>query len=529
MQDDRPGSNRPMRLGLPLLCVLALVPLGCKGGNAPALAKGEPTEEPPPEVPSPPADGPKLIVLQSGTVVYDRPSTKGRPLGELGAGAAVARSSEPFARKECPGGWYVVRPRGFVCAGEAATTDPSLAVALPPGPDLSRALPYRYGRARTEGVPLYTRLPMPAEQTTEEPDLKRYLNKRGSLDAEMLGAAANDVPVDPRGVPQGPPVLMPGVDGADAAGKRTVGSFFAFPASAVAPLAPLASRVADLKSGVLRKGSGVALAGSFVASVASDAGEGRRFGVTPSGQVVPIDRLKPALGTTWHGLDVEKVGLPVAFVHKSGVTAWKLRKGEAEPDEDEELERRMAVPLSGKFRTVNGVRFEQSREGYWLRAQDLVVIVRRTKFPDFAKGEQKWLDVSLANQTLTAYEGQKPVYATLISSGRDVLKEAAESASTARGTFRIRKKRVTTALDSREVHGDFEVADAPWVMEFEPGYALAGTYWGDGLGEAQTFHAVALSPVDARRLFHWSGPELPEGWHGVTDAMGEGTMVVVRP
>ena len=77
--------------------------------------------------------------------------------------------------------------------------------------------------------------------------------------------------------------------------------------------------------------------------------------------------------------------------------------------------------------------------------------------------------------------------------------------------------------------GDFDVADAPWVMEFEPGHALTGTYWGDGLGEAQTFHAVALSPVDARRLFHWSGPELPEGWHGVTDVMGEGTTVVVRP
>ncbi len=526
MQDDRRGSIRSSRLGLSLLAALALAPLGCKGGGAPALAKGEPTEEPPPDVPSPPADGPKLLVLQSGTVVYDRPSPKGRPLGELRAGATVARSPEPYTRRECPGGWYVVRPRGFVCAGEAATTDLSLAAALPPGPDLSHPLPYRYGRARTEGVPLYTRLPMPAEQGSEEPDLKRYLSRRGALDGEALGPAANDVPLDARGVPTGPPVLLPGVDGADAAGKRTVGAFFSFPADAVAPLAPLAPRVADLRGGVLRKGSGVALAGSFLANLG---GESRRFAVTPSGHVVPIDRLRPALGTTWHGLDVEKVGLPVAFVHKAGVSAWNLRRGEAEAMEDEELERRTAVPLSGKFRTVKGVRFEQSREGYWLRAQDLVVIVRRTKFPDFAKGDEKWLDVSLANQTLTAYEGQKPVYATLISSGRDVLKDAAESASTARGTFRVRKKRVTTSMDTREVHGDFDVADAPWVMEFEPGYALAGTYWGDGLGEAQTFHAVALSPVDARRLFQWTAPELPEGWHGVTDAMGEGTRVVVRP
>jgi hypothetical protein len=412
-----------------------------------------------------------------------------------------------------------------VCAGEAATTDLTLVPALPKGPDLTRPLPYRYGRARTEGVPLYTRTPMPNEQGSEEPDLKRFLGKRGNTDSEALGPTANDVPLDPRGVPTGPPVLMPGVDGVDASGKRTVGAFFSFPEPAVAPLAPLASKVADLRGGALRKGSGVAIAASFEANLGGDP---RRFGVTPTGSVVPLDRLKPALGTTWHGIDVEKLGLPVAFVHKGSVHAWNLKKGEAEQS-DEELERRTAVPLSGKFRTVNGVRYEQAKDGYWLRAQDLVVIVRRTKFPEFAKGNVKWLDVSIANQTLTAYEGQKPVYATLISSGRDVLKEGAEVASTARGTFKIKKKVVSTALDNREVHGDFDVNDAPWVMEFEPGYALTGTYWGDGLGEAQTFHAVTLSPVDARRIFQWSEPELPEGWHGVTSAMGEGTTVVVRP
>jgi hypothetical protein len=507
------------------LSLFTLVVTGCKPGNSPSLAKGEVAEDPPPEAPSPPADGPKLLVLRSGVTVYDRPSTNGHPLGELASGAQIARSAEPFSRKECSGGWYVVRPRGFVCAGEAATTDLSLAPTLPRAPDLTRPLPYRYGRARTEGVPLYARAPMPAEQATEEQDLRRWLSRRAGTEGELLGPSANDVPHDERGMPSGPPVLLPGVDGADAQGKRTVGSFFTFASEAIAPLAPLAPATADLRAGLLRKGSGVALAGTFEEGFGV---EPRRFGVTPSGQVVPVDRLKPALGTAWHGVDVEKLGLPMAFVHKSGVQAWELRRGEAVALDDE-LERRTAVPLSGRFRTVSGVRYEQTREGFWLRAQDLVVIVRRTKFPELAKGTQKWLDVSLANQTLTAYEGQKPVYVTLISSGRDVLKDPTQSASTARGTFKIRKKSVTGALDSREVHDDFDVGDAPWVMEFEPGHAFMGTYWGDGLGEAQTFHNVALAPVDARRLWHWTDPPIPEGWHAVTDAMGEGTMVLVRP
>jgi len=513
-------------LALPLLFTAAMLTPSCKAGNTPALAKGEPAaDDAPPEVQSPPADGPKLLVLQSGTVIYDRPSTSGKVLGELRAGAQVARSRDVYTRRECSEGWYVVRPKGFVCAGEAATTDLSLAATMPAGPDLDKPLPYRYGRARTEGVPVYTRLPMPAEQATEEPDLKRYLAKRGKLDEEFLGSTPNDVPLDARGVPTGPPVLMPGIDGADESAKRRVGSFYLFSKELIAPLAPLAAKTGELKGGVLRKGSGVAIAGSFSTNLGP---EERRFGVTPSGSVIATDRLRPALGTTWFGMDIEKIGLPVAFVHKSGVHGWTLRKGEAEVN-DEDLERRTALPLTGKFRTVQGVRYEQTRDEYWVRAMDVVVVVRRTKFPEFAKGNQKWLDISLANQTLTAYEGQKPVYVTLISSGRDVLKEGTDTATTARGTFRIQKKFITKAIDSREVHGEFDVADAPWVMEFAPNNSLMGTYWGDGIGEAHTFHGVMMSPVDAHRIWGWSEPEVPEGWHGVTDAMGEGTYVVVRP
>jgi hypothetical protein len=70
------------------------------------------------------------------------------------------------------------------------------------------------------------------------------------------------------------------------------------------------------------------------------------------------------------------------------------------------------------------------------------------------------------------------------------------------------------------VSGSFDVADAPWVMELEQGFALTGMYWSDGQGEAQTFHDVALSPIDAHRVWAWAGPELPEGWQAVYDEAG---------
>jgi hypothetical protein len=246
--------------------------------------------------------------------------------------------------------------------------------------------------------------------------------------------------------------------------------------------------------------------------------------------ILPVDRLKPALGSTWHGMDVEKTGLPIAFVHKSGVHTWTLRKGDADRNDDE-LERRAPVPLTGKFRTIDGVRFEEAEEGFWVRAQDLTVVVRRSKFPELAKGSQKWLDVSLANQTITAYEGKKPVYVTLISSGRDVLgdpqRDPKEVAATPRGTFRVLSKHVSLAIDPRELNQAFDVAEAPWALALD-GFAITGTYWSE-VGEAQGFHNITLSPIDARRIWTWADPQLPDGWHGAYDQGEAGTIVFVRP
>src|SRR6185503_11595346 len=109
----------------------------------------------------------------------------------------------------------------------------------------------------------------------------------------------------------------------------------------------LASQSPDVKSGSLRKNSGVAIAGTFMAP--GPAGP-RRFGLMADGRIIPTDRLRPALGSTWSGVDLDKVGLPIAFVHKtSGVFYHTMAKGKATP-KDEELERRTAIPMSGKFR-----------------------------------------------------------------------------------------------------------------------------------------------------------------------------------
>jgi hypothetical protein len=505
--------------------------VGCKKKDVSGLSlSSEKLPDGPLEV-AVPEGGPTLHVLKSGAVVLDRPGPNGKVLGELAAGAVLTRSERPYGRASCKEGYYAVRPRGFVCAGptgEAGPTYASLAapdgVTFPAPAERHKPLPYRYGRARVEGVPLYAKVPSPSEQLAIEADLSRWLAKAG-LDKEVLGAAANDVPLDERGLAKGPAMLVPSQEGVGRDGRRTSASFFELASDARPPTSSLVQASGgSLEPTLLGKGREVAFGSSFLAP--GPAGP-RRFVVLADGRVAPADRLKPALGSTWSGLDLAKTGLPAAFVHKLGVHTWSLAKGKAVKNDDE-LERHTSLALSGKFRTVDGVRFEETRDGRWLRAKDLVVIMRRSKFPDFATGSQKWMDVSIANQTLTLYEGRKPVYATLVSTGRDMLRDPSTSASTPRGNFKVRKKWLTQAVDGREAQGDRPLLDAPWVMELEAGLALTGQVWSDSVGEAHGFRNVALTPIDARKVFTWSDPVVPEGWHGVVDEAG-GTIVSIRP
>lgn len=511
---------------LPLL--IALGPMAACGQGDPPPTSDPPEDESIPQVESPPANGPQLVALQPNVAVRERPSTAGRVLGHLRAGGRVARSAEPYSKRGCPGGWYVVRPKGFVCVGEEASLDleSPLAVSLASGPDTSRALPYRYARVRRGDSAVYRKLPTEADQAAAEPDVRKHK----PLDPKRLGVGANDVPIDDQGMPSGPPVLLPTGEGVGADGYRTTESYFVFPGAETVPVGfGAALRAAGDDVQVLRRDSGVALVRAFAV------GEGpaaRRFGLMPDGRFIPIDRLVPTPGSAWHGVRIDDAGLPVAFALRTGVVTWKLDKDDKATPLDEEFAPREAIALTGRFRTVNSLMYyclKGDGPEQWVRAKDIILVPKRHKFPDFAGEGQKWLDVSLANQTLTAFVGHKPVYATLISSGSDRLGDPAQGPATIQGVFRLRSKYLTRDVDPKETGELFTVTDVPWVAEFAEGFALTGSYWIDDFGEAASYHNVAMAPVDARWVWTWSDPPIPEGWNGaVIDEQTPTTIVYVH-
>jgi lipoprotein-anchoring transpeptidase ErfK/SrfK len=179
---------------------------------------------------------------------------------------------------------------------------------------------------------------------------------------------------------------------------------------------------------------------------------------------------------------------------------------------------------------VDGLRYWALSDERYVRHRDVTVVRERNVYPDFVKEGLKWIDVSVVTGSLVLYEGKRPVYATLISVGRDRLGDPAYTASTPLGTFKVRAKHVTMSKhDTKKIADYIDVRDLPWAVELDSGPIVHGAPWHDRFGIEHGLGSVQLSPPDAQRVWQFAMPELPEHWHGVhDDGVKEATTVVIR-
>jgi lipoprotein-anchoring transpeptidase ErfK/SrfK len=177
---------------------------------------------------------------------------------------------------------------------------------------------------------------------------------------------------------------------------------------------------------------------------------------------------------------------------------------------------------------TGGKTYLQTTEGTWLQHDDQVILIEPpTTQPHWAKPGSTWIDISLKNQTLVAYEGMRPVYATLVSTGADIQADPEQSRKTIEGQFRIHTKHVTATMDSDTPGDEFDLRDVPYVQYFSGNYALHAAFWHDAFGVPKSHGCVNLSPLDARWLFDWTRPRVPSAWHGAMSLL-RGTLVNVH-
>jgi hypothetical protein len=185
--------------------------------------------------------------------------------------------------------------------------------------------------------------------------------------------------------------------------------------------------------------------------------------------------------------------------------------------------------LTGQKKSVDRQSYLETDDGYWLR-EDLITITRPGPPPEGLKPGEKWIDINLKNETLVAFEGDKPVYATLISSGKRDLKSRENDHQTHNGSFRVREKHVAATMDAdTATDGPYSIQDVPWIQYFNGSIALHGAFWHSNFGHTKSHGCVNLSPIDAKELFGWTDPPLPPGWHGVhATPEHPGTIVVTH-
>jgi lipoprotein-anchoring transpeptidase ErfK/SrfK len=254
--------------------------------------------------------------------------------------------------------------------------------------------------------------------------------------------------------------------------------------------------------------------------------EERLFGLTTELDLIALDRTKPVVPSSFRGLLLgEGDDLPVGFAWPGYSERYReVPGGTMVPSGT--LGRREAVPLTGE-RLPGAVM--RAKDGSLVPQSQLRIIPKRTSFPSFATGDRKWVDVSIKQQSLVAYVGRRPVYVTLVSTGRSGLMDPEKTDATVRGSFMIYQKEVSSTMDGDEDRSDsFNLHDVPFVQYFHSGYALHGTYWHDDFGKPRSHGCVNLAPADAAWLFEWTDPTVPAEWHGVLNKE-RGTVVLVRP
>ena len=236
---------------------------------------------------------------------------------------------------------------------------------------------------------------------------------------------------------------------------------------------------------------------------------GEAYFETIQGRYVRADDLQLEPTPPMHGEELGgRYHLPLAFV---------LEDAELRCVDGHALEPCGRAEKHARFEATGAI---DDDRGAWVLGPDGIAVAAehvrvatRVDRPDGVPADARWIHIDLSTQSLVAYEGDEPVYVTLVSSGRP-------GHETPTGLFRIERKYVSKTMRGPDEKGWYEVQEVPWTMYFTGHFALHGAYWHDRFGRTKSHGCVNAPPVDARWLYYWSRDPLPAGWHADLDLDG---------
>ncbi len=149
--------------------------------------------------------------------------------------------------------------------------------------------------------------------------------------------------------------------------------------------------------------------------------------------------------------------------------------------------------------------------------------------------QDKRIEVSIADQLLTAFESEQAVFSSKVSTGINIRPDPNGIPwNTPHGTFYIGDKTPSTHMGQGRLTGDpeaYELPGVPWTLYFvdDIGVAFHGAYWHNNFGLQMSHGCVNMRPHEAQWLFRWTYPifKLPITDLSGRDKRGHGTRVDV--
>jgi lipoprotein-anchoring transpeptidase ErfK/SrfK len=115
------------------------------------------------------------------------------------------------------------------------------------------------------------------------------------------------------------------------------------------------------------------------------------------------------------------------------------------------------------------------------------------KVRQLKKSSKRWIQVDLSEQRLIAWQGGKPVFGVIVSTGK-------KSTPTPIGVFNIYTKLKTTRMKGE----GYDIPNVPHTMYYQGGYGIHGAFWHNNFGTPVSHGCVNLAPNQAKKLFNWA-------------------------
>jgi hypothetical protein len=247
---------------------------------------------------------------------------------------------------------------------------------------------------------------------------------------------------------------------------------------------------------------------------------GELVGRTSLGRDIPMKDLRPATPSHFSGAHLDDRGLDFGWVVKEGAPVYALPDSTGKPVSRRARYARLTLASregpQGFYRLADG----------WMSEADLRV-PRMSPRPTVVTDSEPWIDVDLATQTLVAYLGDKPVFATLVATG---VGADGSPLSTPKGIHHIRAKLLAATMDNLDHTGvaPYSYEEVPFT-QYIGRVALHGAFWHDQFGATRSHGCINLTLADAEWLFGFTQPALSEGETEVAATEKHpGTVVRVR-